>query len=549
MHSQAFNEVRRLRRDRYGQITRANRSNLTRRTLYPFSLEQNQSSSDNNNIPRRRHHHHYLSNSSSNSNSHNETNESLTNSLMEANYLEMKSLGMLPSIRKGLGHYYRYSNTEFKTERQFQPKESALKEGEYEDDEDDHYEEECSCIPGRDKYSKQRREFWRQRFRDFYLLLFIFMFVAAISVYVSRDKSDEQEMVQVITNIDINSKGDPDSNYGYQGGKDISKSIASNILEYITPLQDLTKPYNASIETPFFLDIPLTGSSVVKLSMSKCQSLTLACELGLQQPNYNEDKLSTFVSTRRGYNATYVNVDTSTKVGLTRASKLDLLSHDMVDVISISSLYDSSIIFDSEQEHPARMFAIFAHPMDRTIAYYHYIKKATWDERYDPDIQRMTLSQFATSKHIENNPMVRFLTQKTGVDPFRILSNADLEIAKEVVARKCLVGLYSDLGGSLARFDRYFGWSASNKTQTIDRSSISSSSNTSNLEQTIASVKKCQSDLMAKGDWWLSKQKSKLEEDSLEKTLIEKANELDLKLYKHIELIYEAQGEKIFHVV
>ncbi len=549
MHSQAFNEVRRLRRDRYGQITRANRSNLTRRTLYPSSLEQNHGSSDNNNIPRRRHHHHYLSKSSSDSNSHNETNESLTNSLMEANYLEMKTLGIIPSIRKGLGHYYRYSNTEFKTERQYQPKESTLKEGDYEDD-DDNYEEECSCIPGRDKYSKQRREFWRQRFRDVYLLLFIFMFVAAISVYVSRDRYGEQEMVQVITNIDINGKGDSDSDYGnYQGGMDVSKSTTSNILEYIKPLQDLTKPYNASIETPFFLDIPLTGSSVVKLSMSKCQSLTLGCELGLQQPNYNEDKLSTFVSTRRGYNATYVNVDTSTKAGLKRASKLDLLSHNMIDVISISSLYDSSIIFDSEQEYPARMFAIFAHPMDRSIAYYHYIKKATWDERYDPVIQRMTLSQFAMSKHIENNPMVRLLTQKPGVDPFRILDNADLEIAKEVVARKCLVGLYSDLGGSLARFDRYFGWSASNKTQTIEGLNISSNSNTSNQEETAASVKKCQSDLAAKGDWWLTKQKSKLEEGSLDKTLIEKANELDLQLYKHIELIYEAQGEKIFHVV
>ena len=34
----------------------------------------------------------------------------------------------------------------------------------------------------------------------------------------------------------------------------------------------------------------------------------------------------------------------------------------------------------------------------------------------------------------------------------------DLELAKEILRKKCLVGLLSEKGESLSRFERYFGW-------------------------------------------------------------------------------------------
>lgn len=235
--------------------------------------------------------------------------------------------------------------------------------------------------------------------------------------------------------------------------------------------------------------------------------------------------MDTFTTDRKGYNATYVNVDTSTTSGLYHADKLKFLQSKIADVISIASVYDSTrILYTSE--YPGRMFALFTHPIERSVAYYNCIKKATWDERYNPDITQMTLAQFSASKHIENNPMVRLFTQAPGIDLHRKLTNIDLEVAKKILERKCLVGLYRDMNDSLARFDRYFGWTR-NSVEIADEE---------NFEKKMMDVKKCCSRLEAKGDWWMSKQKSEIDQGSFQYNMIVKANELDMKLYSRIEV-------------
>ena len=191
------------------------------------------------------------------------------------------------------------------------------------------------------------------------------------------------------------------------------------------------------------------------------------------------------------------------------------------------------------------MFSIFAHPAAHAVAYFHYIKKATWDPKYNSEVDRMTLRQYAASKHIENNPLVRLLTKTPGKDTNRVLTKDDLEAAKKIIESKCLVGLYRDLEGSLARFDRYFGWSF-----IADANNSTNHEDDKEREMKLTTVKKCRSDYMqTKGDYWMTRHQKKLEADSLEMKLIEKANELDLELYSHIELVFEAQGEKIFNVV
>lgn len=56
---------------------------------------------------------------------------------------------------------------------------------------------------------------------------------------------------------------------------------------------------------------------------------------------------------------------------------------------------------------------------------------------------------------VENNWMVRFLTNElTG-----IVTEEHLDIAKEIVRRKVLVGLTLDMENSFSRFMHYLGWS------------------------------------------------------------------------------------------
>ena len=157
MSSQALNEIRRLRRGR------ANRLDLTRRTLYPTSMDDVSKSSDNN-IPRQRHRNMTLDSSdihsttSTSSSMNAGKHESLKSSLMEANYLEMKSLGFIPSIRRGFGHHKNHKtnnekNGHYKTDGDLKEKK------EYGDEEEYNLEEEWGCIPGKDAMSKQRREY------------------------------------------------------------------------------------------------------------------------------------------------------------------------------------------------------------------------------------------------------------------------------------------------------------------------------------------------------------------------------------------------------
>ena len=54
-------------------------------------------------------------------------------------------------------------------------------------------------------------------------------------------------------------------------------------------LANLTKPYDAKKETPFFWDVHMSGESVAEAVFAQCHGLVQACEFGLRQPNYDED--------------------------------------------------------------------------------------------------------------------------------------------------------------------------------------------------------------------------------------------------------------------
>ena len=154
----------------------------------------------------------------------------------------------------------------------------------------------------------------------------------------------------------------------------------------------------------------------------------------------------------------------------------------------------------------------------------------------------MTLLEFASSKYVENNPMVRMLTNIDS-DP-RSPSSAyesnstevDLEVAKRILESKVLIGLYRDLDGSLARFQRYFGWDP-NKNIKIEE------------QLTSVAVQTCKSELVENGDRWITMRAGKIVEGDEVWKKLSNSLHFDLELYKHAEFLYEVQGEKIFDVV
>ena len=179
---------------------------------------------------------------------------------------------------------------------------------------------------------------------------------------------------------------------------------------------------------------------------------------------------------------------------------------------------------------------------------YYYLAKATWDPHYNPDLAKMTLEQYAKSRYIENNWLTRFLVNKLGGK----LSRADVQLAKEIIKTKCLVGLYDDMEVSMARFQRYFGWNAEE------------------TDENKTSIAHCRSAAVRKGDKHVVGHPSSVVKDvmnsdtnmtssspimpvvrpgSIAWKAIVRMNMYDMELYEFVERIYHIQGEEIFGVV
>lgn len=154
----------------------------------------------------------------------------------------------------------------------------------------------------------------------------------------------------------------------------------------------------------------------------------------------------------------------------------------------------------------------------------------------------MTLLEFASSKYVEIDPMVGMLTN-TNIDAnyhYSLRANEfDLQVAKRILETKVLIGTHSDLEGSMARFQRYFGWDSRSH----------GNSNAKDQALDIAQADNCKRELIEVGDKWLTMQKEPIKEDDAVWRELSKSLSLDLELYNHIEYLYSVQGEKIFEVV
>ena len=92
--------------------------------------------------------------------------------------------------------------------------------------------------------------------------------------------------------------------------------------------------------------------------------------------------------------------------------------------------------------------------VERSISMFYYLQIATWEETYNPEFQKMTLLEFAQSELVEDNWMVRRLS-----NTIRGKLNEDhFKTSIDVIRRKFLVGTLKRLEESLERFEKFFGW-------------------------------------------------------------------------------------------
>lgn len=104
------------------------------------------------------------------------------------------------------------------------------------------------------------------------------------------------------------------------------------------------------------------------------------------------------------------------------------------------------------------------------------------------------------------------------------LTFEDLDMAKEVLRRKCLIGLLKEKQKTLKRIERYYGWEERAKLPGVDE---------------------CEERLMEWG--WCNKHKHLIVEPGTEAyELIKSKNEFDIELYEYAKVLFVQQGLVFF---
>lgn len=211
----------------------------------------------------------------------------------------------------------------------------------------------------------------------------------------------------------------------------------------------------------------------------------------------------------------FVNVDTTTVEGIERAKQMGFADSGLADAVVTYFLYEANNLFTTTAK--GRIFTVFRHPIERAISMFFYIQVADWEPTYDPSLKEMTIEEYAKSPKIENNWLTRQLSNTPGGD----LTDEHLNLAMEVVRRKVMVGLMSEIEATMERFERFFRW-----TYHV---------NPPNQEN-------CRESLLGGGSNSNSKnKKNKPEPGSEAWELLSWQNNYDLQLYEYVESLFVEQ--------
>lgn len=210
----------------------------------------------------------------------------------------------------------------------------------------------------------------------------------------------------------------------------------------------------------------------------------------------------------RQYGNKYINLDITSATGILRAKSLNLVSSGKVGVVVSPTFYETADIFTARNR--GILFSIFRHPIERSVEMFHHLQTDINDRFYQPEFANMTLEDYASKGYAENNYLTRFLSRKLG----GAIRSEDVALAKEIIRKKCVVGLYSEFEKSVFYFEQYFGWNRNNNDIRSQKC----------IEQLVNKVNN-------------SSQPS-IKEGSREWNLLARQNIYDLELYEYITSLF-----------
>jgi len=224
-------------------------------------------------------------------------------------------------------------------------------------------------------------------------------------------------------------------------------------------------------ETAMFNDVPIfwglsfSGGTIMESVLGQCLKLVQASDKGMQDGDERDDL---HLRTVFANGSTYLNVDLSNQEGIERASALALGTSGMADVAHSPLLHEVSELFTPTNQ--GRLFVMSRHPVEREFARFRYMRRWKEGKLLGEHNKGMTYTDFAHSEYVADNWMTRTLVQKKEDEE---LTAKDMHVAKEILRRKALVGLYSDIMGATRHYARHFGWDHARNGGKLNRGTLS----------------------------------------------------------------------------
>jgi hypothetical protein len=122
------------------------------------------------------------------------------------------------------------------------------------------------------------------------------MMPSSSSLLPSMNDKQQPQMLRGRTDIPSKTEGDEKMSTKRQQHDDdilpqspLTYSSSYSFDDYLAHLTNMTHPYDADVETPYFWDVHFSGESIAERVFGLCHDLVMASEFGLRQPDYDED--------------------------------------------------------------------------------------------------------------------------------------------------------------------------------------------------------------------------------------------------------------------
>lgn len=201
-------------------------------------------------------------------------------------------------------------------------------------------------------------------------------------------------------------------------------------------------------------------------------------------------------------------------------------------------------------EHPLRLFTMMRHPVDQAVSAFYYLQDATWERSYAPETKGWTIAQYVAKGRYSTDFMTRMLIDKRNERFHGELTEDDLQLAKNTLREKVLVGLMTRMEESIARFDAYFHIQPRNDPETVQSCKNGllghGSSGTGGNGHESSHKDKVDTSTAAKPAKTNSHKHPKVLEGTDDWKLLADINKWDMKLWDYAVELFEEQGRTLF---